>query len=65
MAKETLSGASVANALQGFNSDNIVATTCSLDSATGADTSGAMAVYDKNGTLLGWVPLFAASTLAN
>ena len=65
MAKQTLSSASVNAILQGCDSDNVTATTCSFDTATGADTSGALAVYDKDGNLLGYVPLFAAATLAN
>ena len=65
MAKETLSKPSIQTMLQGFDSADITATVCSFDTATGADTSGAMAVYDKEGNLLGYVPLFAAATLAN
>ena len=60
MSKESLSGAAVNNILQGTNAP--VASVVDFD--TGAtSTTHALPIYDKNGTLLGYVPVFAASTL--
>lgn len=61
MAKETLSSAAVNTILQGTNAP--VASAVNLDTATTA-TTHALEIFDKNGKSLGWVPVYAASTLA-
>lgn len=52
MAKETLSAACVAEILQGTN--DAAANT----NAVPANSDKSLAVYDKNGTLIGYVPVF-------
>lgn len=52
MAKETLSGASVNTILQGTNEPSINTATVPTSS------DKALAVYDKDGTLIGYVAVF-------
>ena len=59
MAKETLSSAAVNNILQGTNAP--VASVVDFDSGA-TSTTHALPIYDKNGNLLGYVPVFAAET---
>lgn len=55
MAKETLSQAALNTILQGVNAP----TASAVNFDTGAGTSTyALAVYDKEGNLLGYVPVF-------
>lgn len=59
MAKETLSKASVNEILAGTNAP--VASVVDFDTGAGS-TTHALPIYDKEGNLLGYVPVFAAST---
>lgn len=55
MAKETLSSAAVNTILQGTNAP----TASAINFDTGAGTSTyALPIYDKDGNLLGYVPVF-------
>lgn len=59
MAEETLSTAAVNKILKGTNAP--VASVVDFDTGAGS-TTHALPVYNKEGTLLGYVPVFAAST---
>lgn len=52
MAKETLSNASVNEILQGTNAPE------ANTNAVPANSDKALAVYDKDGNLIGYVPVF-------
>jgi hypothetical protein len=52
MAKETMSAAAVATVLQGVNAP------AANTNALPANTNKSLAVYDKNGNLIGYVPVF-------
>jgi hypothetical protein len=57
LAKSTVNATKIRNVLKG--TDEVVATT----QIVGVATSGALPIYDKDGTLLGYIPLYANSTL--
>jgi hypothetical protein len=52
MAEQTLSSASVNKILQGTNA------AAANTNAVPANSDKSLAVYDKNGTLIGYVPVF-------
>lgn len=57
LAQSTVNASKVRNILKG--TDAVVATT----QIVGVATSGAMPIYDKSGTLLGYIPIYANPTL--
>lgn len=57
LAQSTINAKKLRNILKG--TDAVVATTQIVAVAT----SGALPIYDKEGTLLGYIPLYANSTL--